>query len=138
MMNVGKAGKWSLSRHKFMMVYHYAMQYQEWHDRLRALTDSVGTIVSDGQPHGNAVGNPTESLGMKRAELDEKIKSVEDAAREATQDCGWMYSFLLRGVTDSDVTYDYLRTVMGLPCGKNTYYEHRRKFYYILSQNLNF
>lgn len=137
-MKVSKKGKWNLSKHEFMMVYHYALQYQEWHDRLRALTDSVGAIVSDGQPHGNAIGNPTENLGMKRVELDEKIQSVESAVKEATLDCSWMYPYLLRAVTDSDVTFDYLRTVMGLPCGKNTYYEHRRKFYFILSQNLNF
>lgn len=137
-MNVGKAGRWKLGRHEFMAVYHYALQYQEWHDRLKALTDSMGAIVSDGQPHGSPTGNPTETLGIKRAELDEKIKKVEDAVKEATSDCDWMYPFLLRAVTDSDVTYDYLRSVMGLPCGKNIYYEHRRKFYFLLSKKLNF
>lgn len=136
-MNIGKKGKWNLSKHEFMTVYHYAMQYSEWHDKLRALTDSVGAVVSDGQPHGKCVGNPTETLGIKRAELDEKISLVEDTAKEATSDCRYMYPYLLRAVTDSDVTYQYLRTVMEIPCGKNIFFEHRRKFYYLLARKID-
>lgn len=135
--NVGKKSKWSLSRHEFMTVYHYALQYSEWHDRLNALTDSVGTVASDGQPHGNYAGNPTEKLGIKRADLDEKINTVESTVKEAVADCEYMYPYLLRAVTDSDVTFDYLRMVMDLPCGKNVFYEYRRKFYYLLSKKLD-
>lgn len=132
----GSKNEWKLGKHEYYTAYHYAMQYQEWADRLRTLTDSVGAIVSDGQPHGSGTGNPTEKLAIKRAELTEKMKVVQDTAKEATQDCDWMYIYLIRAVTDENVTWRYLRQVMGIPCGKNVYYNHRWKFYYLLSQKI--
>lgn len=133
---VGKCEEWKLGKHEFYMAYHYAMQYKEWQDELGTLTDSVGAVASDGQPHGNGCGNPTETLAIKRAELSGKMKIIEDTAREATSDCEWMYDYLLRAVTDEEVTFYYLQRVMSIPCGKNFYYNHRWKFYYLLSKKI--
>lgn len=132
----GSKNEWKLGKHEYYTAYHYAMQYTEWKDRLRTLTDSVAAIVTDGQPHGSSTGNPTENLAIKRAELTEKMRVVEETAKAATTDCDWMYIYLIRAVTDENVTWRYLRQVMGIPCGKNVYYNHRWKFYYLLSQKI--
>lgn len=131
-----KKGKWTIGKHEFYTAYHYALQYQEWKDRLRTLTDSVGAIVSDGQPRGTGTGNPTEALAIQRAELEDKIAVIEEVAHEATEDCDWLFKYLIRAVTDENVTYTYLRQVMGIPCGRDVYYNHRWKFYYLLSRRI--
>lgn len=131
-----KKEAWKIGKHEFYTAYHYALQYQEWQDRLRTLTDSVGAIQSDGQPHGNGTSNPTEGLAIKRAELEDRMAVIEDVAHEATDDCDWMYVYLLRAVTDDNITYEYLRQIMKIPCGKNYYYDHRWKFYYLLSKKI--
>lgn len=128
--------RWKIGKHEFYTAYHYALQYQEWQDQLSTLTDSVGAMSPDGQPHGNGTSNPTESLGIRRAEVEEKIRTIEDVAHEATSDCDWMYIYLLRGVTDETVTYTYLKQIMNIPCGKDMYYDHRWQFYYLLSKKI--
>lgn len=131
-----KTGKWVIGRHEFYAAYHFALQYPEWCDRLKVLTDSVGAIQTDGMPHGNMVGNPTQNLAIQRAEISQKIELVESAAKEATSDCDWMYDYLMRAVTSEGITFVYLKTVMEIPCGKDMYYDRRRKFYYLLNKKL--
>ena len=58
------------------------------------------------------------------------MQKIEQTAIEAAPD---FYQWLLEGVTTDYATYRYLRDAKGMPCGKNMYYEGRRRFYYLLS-----
>lgn len=123
--------KYEISKHRFYELYHYCLQYKEWKDALRYSTDTVkGVIVSD-MPHGSGTGDPTSNLAIKRAILSDRCKVIEDTAKEADAE---LWEYLLKGVTDENASYTYLRQVMNIPCGKNYYYEKRRKFYYLLSK----
>ena len=84
-------------------------------------------------PHGSTVGNPTESAGLRGAELSAKMRLIERIAEQADADIG---KYILKAVTNEGVTYEYLRGIMGIPCGHNQYYKARRRFYYLLSQQL--
>ena len=131
-----KTGKCKISKHEFYTCYHFALQYQEWLDRYNALGDSVKAITSDGLPHGNSTGDPTQSLAMKRAELKDKMELVDECIAEATEYTPLLAPYLKRGVTCEGVTYNYLRNVMMIPCGHRQYYEIRQRFYYILSKKM--
>ena len=127
-----KRGEWKLSKHAFYTAYHYALQYPEWKDMYYSIVD-LSSSGNDGMPHASGVSNPTESKGLKALGLSEKIKMIEDTAKEAGED---LYPWLLKGVTNEGITYNYLRMIMRIPCGKNQYYDKRRKFYALLCDKI--
>lgn len=127
-----KRGKYKLSKHRFYMVYHYALQYREWKDEYKSL-DGLKAMSIDGMPHGTTTGNPTESIGIKRDELMRKMKLIEDTVRETDEN---LYTWLLKAVTNEGTTYAYLSGIMSIPVSHTTYYDKRKEFYYNLSKKL--
>ena len=81
-------------------------------------------------PFGTEKSDSTAHLAMKRAELERKCQLIERTAMEADSE---IYPYILKAVTNEYVTYHYLKNVMDIPCGKDRYYDRRRKFYYLMS-----
>lgn len=129
-----KKSEWGLQKHEFLSVYHYALQYPLWKDEYESLSGGLSSVANDGMPHAVGTSNPTESKAMRMAELSKKISIIEDTAKEAG---GILAPWILKAVTHEEITYNYLRSIMDIPCGKNMYYSQRRKFYYLLSRKLN-
>ena len=108
------------------------MQYNEWKDEYRTLENqSPKGVDYDGMPHGTDVGNPTETIGMRMAELKTKIERIESVAKEADP---VLAKYILKAVTNEDVTFNYLKQFMDIPCEKDMYYDRRRKFYWLMSK----
>jgi hypothetical protein len=110
------------------------LQYNEWQDELKYKCDNVKSIEITDMPiaHGGN-SDATQRLAMRRAELSEKCKLIEDTAMEADPD---IYKYIMKAVTNEGITYNYLSTIMNIPCGKDMYYDRRRKFYWLLSQKI--
>ena len=64
---------------------------------------------------------------------DEQKARIEQTAIEADPE---LYPWILEGVTQDYATYRYLRDAKKMPCGKNMYYERRRRFYWLLSKKI--
>lgn len=127
-----KKSKWKLPKHQFYTAYHFALQYQEWKDEYDSLI-TLKAVNLDGMPHGTTPGNPTETAGMRMAELTRKMKMIEDTVREASSE---LYDYLIKSVTREGTTYEYLSLVGNMPCGRRQYYESRQRFYWLLSKKL--
>lgn len=125
--------KYNISKHRFLELYHYCMQYQEWKDELKYMNDTVKSIDYSGEIKGTGTESATEKLAIKRAELSKKCELIEQTAIEADAD---IYQYIIKGVTTEYATYKYLKEVMSIPCGKDMYYERRRKFYWLLSKKI--
>ena len=131
---VSKKNKYWISKHRFYEISHHCMQYNEWKDEYRTLSaQGVKAVQYDGMPHGTTVGQPTETIGLRLAELRNKIESVERAAEETDP---FFAKFILKAVTNEGITYNYLREIMDMPCDKNKYTKIRRKFYWIMGQKM--
>ena len=90
----------------------------------------------DSLPHfviSAPLGSATEQLAIKRTELEQKCKIIEQTAIETDAE---LYQWILEGVTSDYATYRYLRDAKGMPCCKNVYYEQRRRFYWLLSKKI--
>lgn len=123
-----------LTKHRFYEVYHYAMQYQEWKDEYRTTEQTMRGIAYDGvKVKSSESGDALERVAIRLTELSEKIEMLEAVAKETDKD---LSEYILRGVTDEQVTYNYLSMVLHIPCSRNTYYSLRRKFYWLLSERL--
>lgn len=124
--------KYEISKHRFLELYHFCMQYQEWKEELKYEKDTVKGIANTEGIHGSGgMGSATESLAIRRMKLREKCELIEQTAIEADPE---LYPYILEGVTTEYASYKYLRQAKGIPCGKGMYYDRRRKFYWLLSK----
>lgn len=122
--------KYEISKHRFYELYHYCMQYKEWKEELQKLHQRTTAAVSD-MPKGTSDKNQLEELAIKRTELQAKIDSMQKAAVQADPE---LATYILRAVTEEDITYDFLRNRCGMPSGKDKYYEARRRFYWFMDK----
>lgn len=128
-----KTGRWKISTHEFYMAMHFAYQYHEWKRELSGLTDTSKAIQYSDMPKGSMDPDPTGELVERRERLVRSIDIIESCARRADPE---LYEWIMLGVTNDGVNYDSLLTLKGIPCSRNTYYDRRRKFYYLLSKKI--
>lgn len=125
--------KYDISSHRFMELYHHCLQYNEWKEELEEKCDTLhgaGVYEAFGGYH---YSDATQRLAMRRAELSRKCEVIEQTAKETDPDIG---KYILKAVTNEDVTYNYLNMNMNIPCGKDMYYDRRRKFFWLLDKKI--
>lgn len=131
---LSKKNKWWIPPHAIYMAYHCAMRYNEYKDEYKSLENSLSSSGIDGMPHGSGgISDPTERIAIKKAELRNKMEMIEETAKEADEQ---LYHWIMKAVTNDNITFVYLKNVMGIPCSRNTFYDRRRKFYYLLSKKI--
>lgn len=125
--------KYNISKHRFLELYHLCMQYQEWKEELKSNVSTVKSIQITDMPTSHNKQNPTAKLAERRVMLKRKCDMIEKTAIETDAD---LYEWILEGVTRDYATYRYLKMSKGMPCGKDMYYDRRRKFYFLLSEKI--
>lgn len=125
--------KYGISKNRFQELRYRCYQYDEWKKELNYSKDTVKAIEYGKEGKGSApLGSATENLAIRRVELDQKCKIIEQTALEASGD---LYKFVLEGVTNEEANYNYLHMIKGLPSEKkNEYYDARRMFYWLLDK----
>lgn len=126
--------KYGINKHRFLELKHHCLQYQDWRRELANMQDTVKAIQYGKEGKGSpSIGSATESLAIRRTELEEKCKTIEQTAIEADPE---LHQYILEGVTTDYATYRYLKDAKKIPCGKDMYYDRRRKFFYLLSKKV--
>ena len=123
---------YNISKHRYMELYHYCMQYNEWKEMLQDMEDGLRSPSEGQTTAGSRKTDKTATIAIKRAELSAKCKLIEQTAEETDK---MLKDYILAAVTRGD-TYNYLSTIKGMPCSRNLYYKLRKKFYYSLSQKM--
>lgn len=124
-------GKYKISKFDYGYARWYSLKYNDWLEEYNSLKDSVRSM-SYGEVHGSKVGNPTEELATKRAELRNKMLKVERAAFDAGGD---LAEYILMAVINEDVTFEQLEC-KEMPCSRAWFYDKRRKYYYLLAKEI--
>lgn len=126
--------KYGISGNRFRELYYWCLQYGEWREELEGRAAPSGSMyVGEGlEEGGGEKGQAGEHVpSSRRAWLEQNCRLLEQTAADADPDIS---PYILRAVTDGDVTYQYLKMSMGMPCGKDMYYDRRRRFYWLLDQ----
>lgn len=120
-----------IDKHRHYELKHFCLQYPVWKKSYADL-DSVGIAIStaDKMPTCNLPGDPTGNRAVAKAHLTERIEMIERIAREADD---YLWHYILKAVTEN-LSYTYLKTKLGIPCGKDMYYDRYRKFFWLLSK----
>lgn len=123
--------KYHIDKHRYYELKHFCLQYNEWKKAYTSCCESI--IFASRYDKVGSVSTPgdlTAKYAMRRAQYGEKIKLIEDAAREADD---FLYPYLLKAVTEG-LSYPYLKTKLDIPCGRDMYYDRYRKFFWLLSE----
>lgn len=127
---LSKKNKYWISKHRHYELKHFCLQYPEW-KRTCALRTGKSTClatVTTSLKNHNFLYSPI-SNNSSLLNCTELIELIEQTAIEADQ---YLYEYILKGVTEGR-SYTYLKAVMGIPCGRDMYYDRYRKFFWLLS-----
>lgn len=123
--------KYWINRHRYYELKHFCLQYHDWKKAYLAI-DGLSKRPAELEmvAKTNACGDPTAKCAMAKEYYSDKMKMVEQAAIGADPD---LASYILRAVTE-ELSYTYLKTNLGMPCSKDTYYDRYRKFFWLLNE----
>lgn len=127
---LSKKNPYWISKHRYLQLVHYCLQYNEWKDLYNTYT-GVSAANLSGMPKSSGNGRTLENTAIKMAALSAKIELIENAAKETDP---FFAPYIIKAVTNDGIGYDYLRTMMRIPCGRRQFYNLRRKFFWILNE----
>lgn len=122
--------KYWISKLKYYELKYFCLQYNEWKNAYYCLDDTSLPSAINRESLCNSVANPTEKLALTKTIYFERIKLIEDTAKETDPE---LWEYILKAITQ-DLSYPYLSGVLGIPCSRGTYYNRYRKFFWLLSK----
>jgi hypothetical protein len=131
---ISTKNKYYIDKHRHYELKHFCLQYPIWKRTYNALNE-LGLIISKGEwePSTNTHSDPTATCALKKAYYLERIKLVEETAKEADP---YLHTYILKAVTE-ELSFTYLKTRLNIPCGRDMYYDRYRKFFWLLNAARN-
>ncbi len=127
-----KLDDYGISNKRFKELSGFCEQYPEWVEELKHKTDTVKSVHVTGMPMAPSQrSDQTAALAVRRAELQERCKLIEQMALQANAD---LQEYIIRSVCYEEPFW-YLRDIRGMPCSQRSFYDYRRYFFYLLDQN---
>lgn len=119
-----------IDKHRYYELKHFCLQYPIW-KKARSSLDGFSKTSMNAIPilKKGVVSSPTEKCAEARLFYSERINMVEKIAKETDNS---LCNYILKAVTEG-VSYDCLRTTLGMPCCKDTYYNLYRRFFWLLN-----
>ena len=125
--------KYYIPKETFLTAVHFCKQYPLWLAELSTAPNSnKGVSYERDVVQTSNLSDTTAEMAVKRAEMARKKELVDRIAEEVG---GKTYGrWIVQGVC-FDFPF-YVLEQRGIPCGKDLYYQMRRKFYYELSMKI--
>lgn len=131
---ISKKNKYYIDKHRHYELKHFCLQYPYWKKAYSEFDDpSLPLSMIERVSTSNLPGDPTAKRAIMKAYYSEKMNLIERVAKEADQ-C--LHEYILKAVTEN-LSYTYLKTKLGIPCGKDMYYDRYRRFFWLLSESRN-
>jgi hypothetical protein len=131
---ISKKSKYWIDKHRHYELKHFCLQYPLWKRTYADLNgSSISTSKFESIPGHDIPSDPTATCAIKKTYYLERIKLIEDAAKETDE---FLYKYILKAVTE-ELSFTYLKSKMNIPCGRDTYYDRYRRFFWLLSKSRN-
>lgn len=129
---LSEKNKYWISRHRYYELKHFCLQYPLWRKAYSALDELTihSPMLEELRSTSNIPSDPTAKWGIARAYYSDRMNMVKKVAMETDED---LYIYILKAVTE-ELSYNYLKSRLGMPCGKDMYYDRYRKFFWLLSK----
>lgn len=125
-----KLDEYNIGKYAYRELHNFCLQYPYKKQRLADLRSPYKSPQITGLPHGNDVGQPTESSAERAAVLSEDCEMIEQAALEVNAED---YQCIVLAVTQ-DVPWYYLRALKDLKTNEKYFQREQRQFYYLLAK----
>ena len=119
-----------ISRDRYIELLHFCRQYPEWKREANSLL-GIRAIKADGMPHSSRKSDPVVMAAEKREKLLEKIKTLDDCAREISG--GEWHAAIIQNVCIGKAYTQMDRALMPTS-DKNAFFRIRREFFEILNR----
>ncbi len=130
-MEMSKNSRYYIDKHRKYELVHFCRQYQKWKEALRDVDGwSTAPSGNDRVDHGGYVPDPTARAAAVRKFYLDRLEVIERAAYRADPE---LCNYIIKGVT-MGLTYDNLHMVHHIPCSRDTYYDRRAKFFWLLDK----
>lgn len=129
-----KKNKYWIDRHRHYELKHFCLQYPIWkkaYAGLDGLSKKPAELTAWAKT--NTASDPTAKCAEAKLYYKELMDMVERAAKEADPE---LCNYILKAVTEG-LSYDHLKTRLGIPCCKDVYYRLYRRFFWLLSKARN-
>lgn len=123
--------KYGISGKRYKELCGFCEQYPEWINELKFKNDTVKSVEITDMPIYHSNSDATGNLAIRRTDLTEKCKLIEETARQASED---LAQYIIKAVC-YEVPVTYLISCENMPCSKAAFYDTRRYFFYLLDQN---
>ena len=131
---ISEKNKYWIDKHRHYELKHFCLQYPSWKKAYAAFDDSsISLSTIDSIPTSNIPGDPTAKRALLKAHYSERMRLIEEAAREADK---YLHNYILKAVTEN-LSYTYLKARLEIPCGRDMYYDRYRKFFWLLNKARN-
>lgn len=125
---LSKKNQYYISKHRYLELKHFCLQYPEWVEELREIDGMAGR--GDGEIKGDRqASDPTADAAVRRMILQKNIDLVKRAVQETDSS---LFYWLFLAVTE-ERSYTYLREIKGIPCCREVFYKKYREFFYVIS-----
>ena len=126
--------KYRIDKHRHYELKHFCLQYPDWKRAYADFDDPrIPLSTIERVPTSNLPGDPTAKRAVMKAHYQERMDLIEKAAMEADM---YLHNYILRAVTEN-LSYTYLKSRLGMPCGRDMYYDRYRRFFWLLNQARN-
>jgi len=131
---LSEKNKYYIPKEDYLTAIHYSLRYPLWVAEMDTNADTRGAIRYDKDKIQSSNDyDSTEAVGIKRAELSEKIKLVEEMI-EIACDGSNLEKWLKLGVCFG-LTFNQLK-MREMPCERDMYYQIRQRYFYELAQRI--
>lgn len=128
---LSKKNKYWIDKNRYYELKYFCLQYPLWKKAYEALDGFYICSYDLAGSRSTLPGDPTGNCVDERSIYSERMKVIEKAAIEADPH---LSSYILKAVTQG-LSYNYLKTTLEIPCGKDMYYDRYRKFFWLLNKN---
>lgn len=127
---LSQKNKYWIERHRYYELKHFCMQYSNWRKIYYSLDGWNGRRDLIDVKKTVNINDQTAKIAQKRAYYAERMDMIERVARKTDEG---LSRYILIGVTQG-ISYDILKVKFNIPCGKDTYYDLYRRFFWLLDK----
>ena len=128
---LSKKNKYWVEKHRYYELKHFCLQYPIWKQAYASL-DGLSRRPEDLSilQKTNQISDPTSKCAEAKMYYYDRIFMIESIANEVTPE---LASYIIKAVTEG-VSYEHLKTRLGIPCSRDTYYDLYRRFFWLLNK----
>ena len=127
--NISLRNKYRIEKERFYELKHFCLQYPEWKKKYLSINGFISTNPFNEIKTHNMV-DITADCAIDREFYSKRMSMIQQCTEAADP---YLAKYILKGVTE-EISYEYLKNILGIPCCRDTYYDRYRKFFYILDK----